>query len=61
VGKQVALGLPFEIALEKLGHSPQEIVRILAIREEEELLQTAALVTIERPVLQQLPAVDDGS
>jgi hypothetical protein len=38
VTKQVAIGLPFEIALEKIGYSPQEIDRILAIKESEALI-----------------------
>ncbi len=38
VTKEVAMGLPFEIALEQLGYTPTEIDRILAIREAEALL-----------------------
>jgi hypothetical protein len=38
VTKEVAMGLPFEIALERLDYSPTEIDRILAIKEAEALL-----------------------
>jgi len=38
VSKEVAMGLPFEAALEKLGYSPQAIDRILAQRAEETFL-----------------------
>jgi hypothetical protein len=38
VSKEMAMGLPFEIALEKLDYSPTEIDRILAIKEAEALL-----------------------
>jgi hypothetical protein len=39
VTKQVAIGLPFEVGLEKMGYSPQEIDRILAIKEAERFLE----------------------
>lgn len=38
VMKEVSMGLPFEAALEKLGYSPQNIDRILAMRAEEVFL-----------------------
>lgn len=43
VSKEVAMGLPFESALEKLGYSPQAVDRILSLREADALLaQTLA-------------------
>jgi hypothetical protein len=41
VSKEVAMGLPFEAALEKLGYSPQAVDRILAMREAEALTAEA--------------------
>lgn len=41
VTKQVAIGLPFEIALEKIGYSPQEIDRIMAMKKTDDLLVAA--------------------
>ena len=38
VSKEVAMGLPFESALERLGYSPQNIDRIMSQREAEALL-----------------------
>ncbi len=38
VSKEVAMGLPFAAALEKLGYSPQSIDRILTMRAEETFL-----------------------
>lgn len=38
IQKQVAMGLPFEVALEKMGYSPQEIDRILALQGADELI-----------------------
>lgn len=55
VGKQVSMGLPFQIALEKLGYSPQEILRILQIREEERLREAALAITVQRPALPGQP------
>ena len=42
VSKEVAMGLPFEAALEKLGYSPQAIDRIMAQRETDALLSSDA-------------------
>jgi hypothetical protein len=41
VSKEVAMGLPFEAALEKLGYSPQAVDRILAMKEAEALTAEA--------------------
>ncbi len=38
ISKEVAMGLPFEAALERLGFSPQAVDRVLAMREAEGLL-----------------------
>jgi hypothetical protein len=47
ITKQVSAGLPFEIALEKLGYSPTEIIRIMAIKAQEDLAR--ALFAPEAP------------
>ena len=52
VSKEVAMGLPFESALEKLGYSPQAIDRILAQRSEEILLNPEP----DAPVAAEPPA-----
>lgn len=49
VTKEVAIGLPFEIALEKMGYSPQEIDRILAIKETDALLAPEPPPTAPQP------------
>lgn len=51
VAKQVAMGMPFEAALEELGHSPQKIDRIMLMRELDPLAgenMTAAATAVAR-------------
>lgn len=55
VTKEVAIGLPFESALEKLGYSPQSIDRILSQREADQLLAQSLIPEPNAPVAPVAP------
>lgn len=61
VQKQVAMGLPFEVALEKMGYSPQEIDRIMSMREAEALLAQSLPAPATPPAEELPPAASNGN